>query len=155
LGLHGWRESCSTQVSTGMHLALPPLWWSFKSYFPSFFVWVFSIALRCCEGKVARTTTVFVFASRLVSFCKCMVCRGAGQPVQIFQRHHFASHLKRMAVVARTEDSFIALVKVSHIIELTLVSLLHFLMAAHTLMRVTVIQGITPTRIGWTEVCRS
>jgi cation-transporting ATPase 13A1 len=31
--------------------------------------------------------------------------------VQIMQRHHFASHLKRMAVVARTEDNFVALVK--------------------------------------------
>ncbi|CAK9272759.1 unnamed protein product [Sphagnum jensenii] len=36
---------------------------------------------------------------------------GSGQPVQIVQRHHFASHLKRMAVVARTEDNFFALVK--------------------------------------------
>ncbi|XP_024368121.1 probable manganese-transporting ATPase PDR2 isoform X1 [Physcomitrium patens] len=37
--------------------------------------------------------------------------KGTGQPVQIIQRHHFASHLKRMAVVARIEEKFVALVK--------------------------------------------
>jgi cation-transporting ATPase 13A1 len=33
--------------------------------------------------------------------------------VQIVQRHHFASHLKRMAVVVRTQEEFLAFVKVS------------------------------------------
>ncbi|KAG0625464.1 hypothetical protein M758_2G057800 [Ceratodon purpureus] len=42
---------------------------------------------------------------------KAISRKGASQPVQIIQRHHFASHLKRMAVVGRTEDSFMALVK--------------------------------------------
>ncbi|CAM6077612.1 unnamed protein product [Sphagnum tenellum] len=42
---------------------------------------------------------------------KAVPRKGSGQPVQIVQRHHFASHLKRMAVVARTEDNFFALVK--------------------------------------------
>lgn len=32
--------------------------------------------------------------------------------MQIVQRHHFASHLKRMAVVVRIEDEFLAFVKV-------------------------------------------
>lgn len=39
-------------------------------------------------------------------------CRGTGQAVQIVQRHHFASHLKRMAVVVRIEENFFAFVKV-------------------------------------------
>lgn len=34
--------------------------------------------------------------------------------MQIVQRHHFASHLKRMAVVARVDENFIALVKVKY-----------------------------------------
>uniref|UniRef100_A0A0C9RQS5 TSA: Wollemia nobilis Ref_Wollemi_Transcript_22314_4479 transcribed RNA sequence n=1 Tax=Wollemia nobilis TaxID=56998 RepID=A0A0C9RQS5_9CONI len=42
---------------------------------------------------------------------KAMPRRGNGQPVQIMQRHHFASHLKRMAVVARVQDEFFAFVK--------------------------------------------
>ncbi|GJV63765.1 probable manganese-transporting ATPase PDR2 [Tanacetum coccineum] len=36
---------------------------------------------------------------------------GGGSAVQIFQRHHFASHLKRMTVV-RTKEQFYAFVKV-------------------------------------------
>lgn len=32
--------------------------------------------------------------------------------MQIVQRHHFASHLKRMAVVVRVEEKFISFVKV-------------------------------------------
>ena len=42
-----------------------------------------------------------------------IVCRGSGNAVQIVQRHHFASHLKRMAVVVRIEEQFFAFVKVS------------------------------------------
>eukprot|EP00252_Welwitschia_mirabilis_P016771 TRINITY_DN3715_c0_g2_i1.p1 TRINITY_DN3715_c0_g2~~TRINITY_DN3715_c0_g2_i1.p1 ORF type:complete len:973 (-),score=211.08 TRINITY_DN3715_c0_g2_i1:174-3008(-) len=42
---------------------------------------------------------------------KAMPRRGNGRPVQILQRHHFASHLKRMAVVARVENVFLAFVK--------------------------------------------
>ncbi|XP_057826971.1 probable manganese-transporting ATPase PDR2 [Cryptomeria japonica] len=42
---------------------------------------------------------------------KAMPRKGNGQPVQILQRHHFASHLKRMAVVARVQDEFFAFVK--------------------------------------------
>ncbi|KAK9170624.1 hypothetical protein Syun_002764 [Stephania yunnanensis] len=37
--------------------------------------------------------------------------RGGGCAVQIIQRHHFASHLKRMAVVVRIEEEFFAFVK--------------------------------------------
>ncbi|XP_071710004.1 probable manganese-transporting ATPase PDR2 [Rutidosis leptorrhynchoides] len=37
--------------------------------------------------------------------------KGGGSTVQIVQRHHFASHLKRMAVVVRTEEQFYAFVK--------------------------------------------
>lgn len=39
-------------------------------------------------------------------------CRGTGNPVLIVQRHHFASYLKRMAVVVRIEETFFAFVKV-------------------------------------------
>ncbi|KAL5711687.1 putative manganese-transporting ATPase pdr2 [Ranunculus cassubicifolius] len=37
--------------------------------------------------------------------------RGGSNSVQIVQRHHFASHLKRMAVVVRIQDDFHAFVK--------------------------------------------
>ncbi|CAL5420656.1 unnamed protein product [Camellia sinensis] len=41
------------------------------------------------------------------------LCRkmGGGNAVQIVQRHHFASHLKRMAVVVRVQEQFLAFVK--------------------------------------------
>ncbi|GAB4853618.1 Probable manganese-transporting ATPase pdr2 [Ancistrocladus abbreviatus] len=42
---------------------------------------------------------------------KAMPKKGTGQPVQIVQRHHFASHLKRMAVVVRVQEEFLAFVK--------------------------------------------
>ncbi|KAL5566341.1 hypothetical protein UlMin_029505 [Ulmus minor] len=42
---------------------------------------------------------------------KAMPKRGSGNAVQIVQRHHFASHLKRMAVVVRIEEEFLAFVK--------------------------------------------
>ncbi|KAJ9562227.1 hypothetical protein OSB04_007387 [Centaurea solstitialis] len=42
---------------------------------------------------------------------KAMPKKGGGVTVQIVQRHHFASHLKRMAVVVRTEEQFFAFVK--------------------------------------------
>uniref|UniRef100_A0A5B6ZWT1 Putative manganese-transporting ATPase PDR2 isoform X1 n=1 Tax=Davidia involucrata TaxID=16924 RepID=A0A5B6ZWT1_DAVIN len=42
---------------------------------------------------------------------KAMPKRGAGNAVQIVQRHHFASHLKRMAVVVRVQEQFFAFVK--------------------------------------------
>ncbi|KAL4581769.1 hypothetical protein LXL04_006297 [Taraxacum kok-saghyz] len=42
---------------------------------------------------------------------KAMPKKGGGSAVQIVQRHHFASHLKRMAVVVRTEEQFYAFVK--------------------------------------------
>lgn len=41
---------------------------------------------------------------------KAMSKRG-GQAVQIVHRHHFASHLKRMAVVVRVREEFLAFVK--------------------------------------------
>ncbi|CAK9168757.1 unnamed protein product [Ilex paraguariensis] len=37
--------------------------------------------------------------------------RGGGNAVQIVQRHHFVSHLKRMSVVVRVEEQFFAFVK--------------------------------------------
>lgn len=42
---------------------------------------------------------------------KAIPKRGGGSAVQIVQRHHFASHLKRMAVVVRIEEEFFAFVK--------------------------------------------
>ncbi|XP_047307482.1 probable manganese-transporting ATPase PDR2 [Impatiens glandulifera] len=42
---------------------------------------------------------------------KAMPKKGDGDTVQIMQRHHFASHLKRMAVVARIQEQFFAFVK--------------------------------------------
>ncbi|CAO2833629.1 unnamed protein product [Amaranthus hypochondriacus] len=42
---------------------------------------------------------------------KAMPKKGNGSPVQIVQRHHFASHLKRMAVIVRVEENFMAFVK--------------------------------------------
>ncbi|KAF8022985.1 hypothetical protein BT93_F0484 [Corymbia citriodora subsp. variegata] len=42
---------------------------------------------------------------------KAMPKKGGGQAVQIVQRHHFASHLKRMAVVVRIQEEFFAFVK--------------------------------------------
>ncbi|XP_058084361.1 probable manganese-transporting ATPase PDR2 [Magnolia sinica] len=42
---------------------------------------------------------------------KAMPKKGGGQAVQIVQRHHFASYLKRMAVVVRVQEEFFAFVK--------------------------------------------
>ncbi|KAM0949224.1 putative P-type Mg(2+) transporter [Dioscorea sansibarensis] len=42
---------------------------------------------------------------------KALPKRPGGQAVQIVQRHHFASHLKRMAVVVRINEEFLAFVK--------------------------------------------
>ncbi|KAL8463122.1 hypothetical protein ACS0TY_033955 [Phlomoides rotata] len=42
---------------------------------------------------------------------KAMPKKGGGNSVQIVQRHHFASHLKRMAVVVRVQEQFLAFVK--------------------------------------------
>ncbi|CAL8997942.1 unnamed protein product [Prunus brigantina] len=42
---------------------------------------------------------------------KAVPKKGTGNPVLIVQRHHFASYLKRMAVVVRIEETFFAFVK--------------------------------------------
>ncbi|KAL1301240.1 hypothetical protein AAHE18_18G238500 [Arachis hypogaea] len=42
---------------------------------------------------------------------KAVPKKGSGQPVQIVQRYHFASHLKRMAVIVRIQEEFFAFVK--------------------------------------------
>ncbi|PSR88079.1 Manganese-transporting ATPase [Actinidia chinensis var. chinensis] len=42
---------------------------------------------------------------------KAMPKKGGGNIVQIVHRHHFASHLKRMAVVVRVQEQFLAFVK--------------------------------------------
>ncbi|ONK67943.1 uncharacterized protein A4U43_C05F5470 [Asparagus officinalis] len=42
---------------------------------------------------------------------KAMPKKPGGHAVQIVQRHHFASHLKRMAVVVRVQEEFLAFVK--------------------------------------------
>ncbi|KAB2048726.1 hypothetical protein ES319_A13G130400v1 [Gossypium barbadense] len=42
---------------------------------------------------------------------KAIPKKGSGNPVQIAQRHHFASHLKRMAVVVRVQEDFFSFVK--------------------------------------------
>lgn len=42
---------------------------------------------------------------------KAVPKKGSGNAVQIVQRHHFASHLKRMAVVVRIQEEFFAFVK--------------------------------------------
>ncbi|KAK8591828.1 hypothetical protein V6N13_031854 [Hibiscus sabdariffa] len=42
---------------------------------------------------------------------KAIPRKGTGNSVQIVQRHHFASHLKRMAVVVRVQEEFFAFVK--------------------------------------------
>ncbi|KAL3700999.1 hypothetical protein R1sor_019021 [Riccia sorocarpa] len=42
---------------------------------------------------------------------KAVPRKGSAQPVQIIARHHFASHLKRMSVVARVDDTFFCFVK--------------------------------------------
>ncbi|XP_042508532.1 probable manganese-transporting ATPase PDR2 [Macadamia integrifolia] len=42
---------------------------------------------------------------------KAMPKKGGGQAVQIIQRHHFASHLKRMSVIVRVQEEFFAFVK--------------------------------------------
>ncbi|GLU21395.1 hypothetical protein SLE2022_375370 [Rubroshorea leprosula] len=42
---------------------------------------------------------------------KAVPKKGGGNAVQIVQRHHFASHLKRMAVVVRIQEEFFAFVK--------------------------------------------
>ncbi|KAJ4966751.1 hypothetical protein NE237_018600 [Protea cynaroides] len=42
---------------------------------------------------------------------KAMPKKGGGQSVQIVQRHHFASHLKRMSVIVRVQEEFFAFVK--------------------------------------------
>ncbi|XLR36550.1 hypothetical protein S83_064450 [Arachis hypogaea] len=40
---------------------------------------------------------------------KAVPKKGSGQPVQIVQRYHFASHLKRMAVIVRIQEEFLPL----------------------------------------------
>ncbi|KAJ1386496.1 P-type ATPase [Sesbania bispinosa] len=42
---------------------------------------------------------------------KAVPKKGNGHPVQIVQRYHFASHLKRMAVIVRIQEEFFAFVK--------------------------------------------
>ncbi|XP_042388358.1 probable manganese-transporting ATPase PDR2 [Zingiber officinale] len=42
---------------------------------------------------------------------KALPKKSGGQAVQIIQRHHFASHLKRMGVIVRIQDQFFAFVK--------------------------------------------
>ncbi|XP_042036135.1 probable manganese-transporting ATPase PDR2 isoform X1 [Salvia splendens] len=42
---------------------------------------------------------------------KAIPKKGGGNFVQIVQRHHFASHLKRMAVVVRVQEEFFAFIK--------------------------------------------
>ncbi|KAE9608629.1 hypothetical protein Lal_00020715 [Lupinus albus] len=42
---------------------------------------------------------------------KAVPKKGNGNPVQIVQRYHFASHLKRMAAVVRIQEEFFAFVK--------------------------------------------
>ncbi|XWS58942.1 hypothetical protein CRYUN_Cryun08bG0077600 [Craigia yunnanensis] len=42
---------------------------------------------------------------------KAIPKKGSGNAVQIVQRHHFASHLKRMAVVVRVQEEFFTFVK--------------------------------------------
>lgn len=42
---------------------------------------------------------------------KAMPKRSGGPAVQIVHRHHFASHLKRMAVIVRIQEEFLAFVK--------------------------------------------
>ncbi|XP_020213650.1 probable manganese-transporting ATPase PDR2 [Cajanus cajan] len=42
---------------------------------------------------------------------KALPKKGNGNPVQIVHRYHFASHLKRMAVVVRIQEEFFAFVK--------------------------------------------
>ena len=54
----------------------------------------------------------FLSGGTFLKFVGYIVFRGGGIIVQIVQRHHFASHLKRMAVVVRTEEQFFAFVKV-------------------------------------------
>jgi hypothetical protein len=41
-----------------------------------------------------------------------LIRRGNYEPVQILQRHHFASYLKRMSTVVRVQESYFAFVKV-------------------------------------------
>lgn len=68
----------------------------------------------------------FYFICCSVGFCAHIkplsdlffLCRGGGEAVQIVQRHHFASHLKRMAVVVRIQEEFFAFVKVSLLMDL-------------------------------------
>lgn len=42
---------------------------------------------------------------------KAVPKKGSGQAVQIVKRHHFASYLKRMSVVVRVQEEFLAFVK--------------------------------------------
>ena len=51
--------------------------------------------------------------------------RGSGQAVQIVKRHHFASYLKRMSVVVRVQEEFLAFVKVCWLLFCLFMSL-HF-----------------------------
>lgn len=56
---------------------------------------------------------VFSLSSSMQLFTILINCRGGGNAVQIVQRHHFASHLKRMAVIVRIQEEFLVFVKVS------------------------------------------
>lgn len=54
-------------------------------------------------------TVILMLPNFLIWFS---TCRGSGNAIQIMQRHHFASHLKRMAVVVRVQEQFFSFVKV-------------------------------------------
>lgn len=45
-------------------------------------------------------------------FLSLLEFRSGSHAVQIVKRHHFASHLKRMAVVVHVQEQFLAFVKV-------------------------------------------
>jgi len=64
------------------------------------------IVLPILFSFIVLSTSSLFFHDSLSNF------RGSGHPVQIVQRYHFASHLKRMAVIVRIQEEFFAFVKV-------------------------------------------
>ncbi|KAL6572787.1 putative manganese-transporting ATPase pdr2 [Orobanche minor] len=66
-----------------------------------------------CLDSMTSTESVLNLALVLVLhiIITTLVVWGGANTVQIIQRHHFASHLKRMAVVVRVQEQFLAFVK--------------------------------------------
>ena len=96
-------------------------WWSVRescvegSWMGIYFRWKSNstqVMIYCTLPVYLDFCVRFNFWMKLVLTSLDFIFRGNYEPVQILQRHHFASHLKRMSTVVRVQDSYFAFVKV-------------------------------------------